>query len=481
MNTPIWRLKLSSIIQAVLLSYLLSACGFGQETPLTLPVKSAISNTPKETAPIETDQPPTLTLLPKITQLISPTATNEVFDWNTFRVEEIKEDTEIQIEFDPNIDSLIPGTYLLYLRDMIVRDKEGNGSFELWYISINGRLHGRVLSIQGALNLIAVSRNPQNEQLLLAQFEENHTKAWVVDWRNAIIRGFTAYGSRGLAKEERIPYLQVSPYGKYSFSPNGHWLVWDCEPEDVAAYCLIDLELGDGLAVFPFEDYSDSNRVPGFYTWSPDGEWFLAECKSVINVDSGAQCLVWLDQGVIERWEYKTWVEAGIFPPTFFVRRHSISPDGENLFIVLYPNFDKGEENSHIIVLDRLDIVEGTYKEKLRFEFSAGGGWEAIWSFSGDLLALSYSIDTLPSSLDPGPATLVILDVVKKSSYVVADHLSNGARVIGWSPDGEWIVTNCGDRHPYAVCVLSIDGFFRPLVLNYENSRQEFLGWFVVP
>jgi len=408
-------------------------------------------------------------------------ATLKFFIRGVFNVEELTDDLGDQIQFNPDGTSLPSGTYMLYLRDILTRDEKWNVTFELWYISMDGRQHGRLLSMSGNVNLISVTRDPLDRRLMLAQVSEDLVKTWIIDWEEATVEGYVASGIRGLSKEPKYPYLKVSPQSAYAFSPDGHWLVWDCEPEGVSAYCLLDLEEGGGIAVYPEGENIEQDRVPSYYGWSPNSEWFLALCNTrLVNPNwKGGRCLVWTEICLIE-WQ-KTIDRIEDRVRVSFVRRHSIAPDGEHLFIVTYPNFNKGEETSHLIVIDRLCIVEGTCTEKLRFEFSPGGGWEAIWSFSGDLLALSYSPDTLPSSLAPGPATLVILDVARGSSHVVADHLGNGARVIGWSPDGKWIAMYCGDRHPYAVCALSTNGFFRPLVLDYEGSRQEFLGWLVVP
>jgi len=474
MNSPAKR--------ALILLYIFLCISACETTRTTAPFPSSLPHTPEVSVTVLSSTPSTVqpsAISNQTTQPSTQTPLPEVFVRDIYHVEEMREELQDVFDFNQASSSLPSGLYIIFFKDYFSEQLD-TWITEVHYSSIDGSRRGKILSTQTDPTLIGITRDQYHPIILITRFYNEKLISRSVDWISGNMRTIVATGSSDIIKELKGP--RASPDLSHAFSPDGRWLVWDCAPDRTYAWCLIDLTNAEGWTIIPGGEVISfgGHRGKGYFKWSPQGDWFLASCESYIDPDQETQCLIFPRQAELMQYGFDTWAKGGI--PPYLLRDMPISPDGRYLYILDPPKVLEDEVNGSLVVLNWDCIFSGICDTRRLYEFVWGNWQEAIWSPSGDQLALSYFPYSTTPGQDVGPTRLVTVNLEDNQSKVIFEYGPPGLLVTGWSPDGKWLALQNteGKINPYAIYVVSIDGLFRGVV-PMEEARIVFLGWFVVP
>lgn len=453
------------LLVLIVIALLLVACSFDGSTPISTP-ESIISS---EVAP--TKELPTST--PNETNIPTPSPVREIFMPNLFDVEILDAQVGQPVEFFDDIKSLPSGMYMLYLRDKLLDTQPFQGLYEVRYATIDGAENNRILSIVSETSLVGITNDIDYPLILMAEFKDGEVIIREIDFIVGTVKTIRATGGQGFSES----IYSRSSSGVMSFSPDGRWLVWDCEPEGKYAWCLIDLDRGEGVTIVPGGEVNyGPNRGRGDYKWHPDGNWFLAVCQDLEFPSMETYCVIDPEERTIQRWEYARRPMNG-GSPSYRIPSNAISPDGELIYIL------KLNEESALVILGEACILEDECEEISRFEIPPAMT-TAVWSYTIPQLALSHFDMTTDSSgaIRPGLSDLNIYDIESSEIELIYEYGLAGLSALGWSPNGKWIALR--DNH-HVIYLASLTGSYWKVVP--ETPQEDpvaidlFLGWLVIP
>ena len=453
------------ILGLLAMALLLVACSIDESTPTSTLV--GINST--EVVP--TMELPTPK--PNETNVPTPSPTQESFVPNLFNVEILDGQIGQPIEFFDEIESLSSGMYILYLRDKLLDTQPLQGLYEVRYTTLDGAEHSRILSIVSETSLVGITNDIDHPLVLMAEFKDGEVIIREIDIIVGDVKTTRATGGQGFSES----LFSRSSSGVVSFSPDGRWLVWDCEPEGKYAWCLIDLDIGEGVTIVPGgEVYYGPNRGRGDFKWHPDGNWFLAICQDLEFPSMETYCVIDPEMRTIRRWEYaRQPMNEG--RSSRRIPSNAISPDGELIYIL------KIIEESDLVILREACILEDECEEIAQFEIPRAMT-TAVWSYTNPQLALSHFYMTTDSSgaIRPGSSDLNIYDIGSSEIELIYEYGPVGLSALSWSPDGKWIALRDNQRNIY---LSSLTGSYWKVVP--ETPQEDplaidlFLGWLVIP
>ncbi len=453
------------LLVLIVMTLLLVACSIDESTPIS----TLVGINSSEVVP--TMELPTST--PNETNIPTPSPARGTFVPNLFNVEILDDQVGQPVEFFDNIATLPSGMYMLYLRDKLLDTQPLQGLYEVRHSTLDGAEHSRILSVVSETSLVGITNDIDHPLILMAEFKDGEVIIREIDIIVGNVKTIRATGGQGFSES----LYSRSSSGVVSFSPDGHWLVWDCEPEGKYAWCLIDLDRGEGVTIVPGgEVYNGLNRGRGDYKWHPDGNWFLATCQDLEVPTMETYCVINPEDRTIRRWEYarKPMNEER---PSYRIPSNAISPDGEMIYIL------KLKEESSLVILGEACILEEKCEEISRLEIPRATT-TAVWSYTIPQLALSHFDMTTDSSgaIRPGLSDLNIYDIGSSKIESIFKYGLAGLSALDWSPEGKWIALR--DNH-HVIYLASLTGSYWKVVP--ETPQEDplaidlFLGWLVIP
>lgn len=462
------------LVPILLSCVLVSACQVGVEPsdpigPTYNPNATSIPSTTEIKPP---------TVIPTEKTEIAPTETrtflNDLFDIT------VLEESNAQIDFEGGVGTYPKGLSTLYLStDLSTENPHENRTRELWISSEDGRLRTPILSFAG-FHLIATSRDPGAQLVSLASFKDDQLEVWRLNWGSENIRGVLISNIQMISNDD-MPFNSTFGFN-YAFSPDTRWLVWECTPNESYAWCLLDLERMETLAVFP---YGRANPFPDMiatqrFAWSPESNFFLTDCPLDDSEDGKhRKCIVYPDEHRLIYWDLESGIDNSA-KYNYGYRVHNLVQPIQN-GLLLYRSIE-GDEGEEILLsfLEQGCYTSGSCQERVLFSYPQSDDWEAVWSYNGTKVATSHYTN-LPGTNEPGIPSLEIINSDDGSvQNVVRGFIDYYARKTGaWSPDGVWIVTWCTSS-AYDICLTSADGTYQPLIPREDHVMKLFLGWAIL-
>ena len=487
--------RTSTACLAILILLALAACSDLTAPPSPTSVPSRTPTPAATPSPTPTRAPPTATL--------PPTAPPGPFRENAFPVQRIDESlAQAGIDFDPAFTPLASGTYLFYITALKPEGTEawhlGTVGIELRYVSLDATSRGRILSVQTQPDLLILSNDLQVARLLMAWFDEQGATVRELDLLERTMRTWQAAGLSKLYPDRRLSDYNVEisteprrHLAHHAFSPDGRWLLWDCELGGAVAWCLFDLKTGAAHSVEPCGQRVAKQEDAGRFNWSPASDRFLAYEVYSPGTDR-APCLASLKDRTVKRFGWPPEYRAVVSEQDF--GRHAPadylwSPEGDRLFALREGDLQTGEGGAIYVV--SADCIFGGPCDPgtlVRWPYDIRGLFSTTFSWSPTVSSLALAEQPLAASgLGSGPRTSAgVLDLRDGQTRIVTDFAPAAAELRGWSPDGRWMVLLSlgGIESKHILLGLSSDGILRGLVPTIGAGGFGFIGfagWWVIP